>query len=252
MTTLTIRNIRSQGVVYPIEDEISRAALALKVDTSDIVDNLTTEDSTKPLSAKQGKVLDGKITSHETADNPHGITKSTIGLGNVVDGAQINVIEEVQKNGTPITVVNKVANITITKSDVGLNNVNNTSDANKPISNATQTALDKKVDTDAPEIIKLASLNTSMMVISSSMSVPASSFSLQSTPDVADYPYAAFISLSGMTSEHFAAVVFSQADASSGNLSNICSSASNGINIYAKTQPTATVVVESISAWKLI
>ena len=34
----------------------------------------------------------------------------------------------------------------VTKSDIGLGNVNNTSDANKPISNATQTALNAKAD----------------------------------------------------------------------------------------------------------
>lgn len=38
------------------------------------------------------------------------------------------------------------ADITITKSDVGLGNVNNTSDVNKPISTAQQEALDRKVD----------------------------------------------------------------------------------------------------------
>lgn len=36
---------------------------------------------------------------------------------------------------------------TITKADIGLGNVDNTSDANKPISTATQTALDGKVST---------------------------------------------------------------------------------------------------------
>ena len=34
--------------------------------------------------------------------------------------------------------------VTLTKSDIGLGNVNNTSDLNKPISTATQTALDAK------------------------------------------------------------------------------------------------------------
>lgn len=37
---------------------------------------------------------------------------------------------------------------TYTKSEIGLGNVDNTSDKDKPISTATQTALDKKVDTD--------------------------------------------------------------------------------------------------------
>lgn len=36
--------------------------------------------------------------------------------------------------------------VTVSKSDVGLSNVDNTSDANKPISSSTQTALDGKVD----------------------------------------------------------------------------------------------------------
>lgn len=37
-------------------------------------------------------------------------------------------------------------NINVSKADMGLNNVDNTSDLNKPISTATQTALDNKVD----------------------------------------------------------------------------------------------------------
>ncbi len=39
--------------------------------------------------------------------------------------------------------------ITLTKADLGLGNIDNTSDANKPISTATQTALDSKVDKEA-------------------------------------------------------------------------------------------------------
>ena len=40
------------------------------------------------------------------------------------------------------------AAVSATKSDVGLGNVDNTSDANKPISNATQTALNSKMDSN--------------------------------------------------------------------------------------------------------
>ncbi len=44
-------------------------------------------------------------------------------------------------NGRALT-----SDISVTKGDVGLGSADNTSDANKPISNATQTALDGKVD----------------------------------------------------------------------------------------------------------
>lgn len=45
----------------------------------------------------------------------------------------------------PVTsVATKTGDVTLAKADVGLSNVDNTSDANKPISSATQTALDGK------------------------------------------------------------------------------------------------------------
>lgn len=54
----------------------------------------------------------------------------------LVSGTNIKTIEGVSLLGS--------GNIDLTKSDVGLSNVDNTSDASKPISTATQTALDGK------------------------------------------------------------------------------------------------------------
>lgn len=45
------------------------------------------------------------------------------------------------------SVAGKTGVVTLTKSDVGLSNIDNTSDANKPVSTATQTALNAKVST---------------------------------------------------------------------------------------------------------
>jgi hypothetical protein len=61
---------------------------------------------------------------------------------------------KIQKNGTDVATFtanqagNATANITVptSKSDIGLGNVDNTSDANKPVSTAQQAALDGKVD----------------------------------------------------------------------------------------------------------
>jgi hypothetical protein len=47
------------------------------------------------------------------------------------------------------SVANKTGAVTLTKTDVGLSNVDNTSDANKPVSTATQTALNAKVNTSS-------------------------------------------------------------------------------------------------------
>ena len=70
-----------------------------------------------------------------------------------------NATITLQKNGTDVDTftlnqtANKCLNLTLNKCDVGLNNVDNTSDADKPISDATQCALNCKQD-------NIADLNT--------------------------------------------------------------------------------------------
>ena len=51
-------------------------------------------------------------------------------------------------NNATATDIFKVSDLGLAKSDIGLGNVDNTSDADKPISTATQTALDSKADKD--------------------------------------------------------------------------------------------------------
>lgn len=151
--------------------------------TSDVVNNLTSTDSDKPLSANQGKILNDNKQGTLTAGANITITNDVISSTLPVAGASIGGV----KSGTDITVdvsgnvsVNDdshnhiISNVdglqtaldgkepTITsastsdyyrgdktfqplnKTAVGLANVDNTSDLNKPISSATQTALDGK------------------------------------------------------------------------------------------------------------
>lgn len=92
------------------------------------------------------------------------VNKSTVGLGNVnntsdndkpVSSAQASAIADAKQAGTDAQ-ANLTAHINdkenpheVTKAQVGLGNVNNTSDVNKPISTATQTALNGKLDKTA-------------------------------------------------------------------------------------------------------
>ena len=55
--------------------------------------------------------------------------------------------------GAVDSVAGKIGVVTLAKADVGLVNVDNTSDINKPISTATQTALNTKVDTTSDQTI---------------------------------------------------------------------------------------------------
>lgn len=73
------------------------------------------------------------------------VTAATIKDGTITE-SQLSTAAQTKLNATaPVqSVASKTGNVTLTKSDVGLNNVNNTSDADKPVSTAVQTALDEK------------------------------------------------------------------------------------------------------------
>ena len=102
------------------------------------VDN--TSDNTKPVSLAQQAALDGKVD----------VTLLT-GKGALVTASATNVPFALaagsngQYLGADSTASGGLSWKTLTKTDVGLGNVDNTADTAKPISTATQTALDGKV-----------------------------------------------------------------------------------------------------------
>ena len=93
--------------------------------------------------------------------NPHQVTKSQVGLGNVDNTSDIDkpisTLQQAAITATTNAFNGHVANTSnphsVTKSQVGLSNVDNTSDSNKPISIATQTALNGKVNNSGNESI---------------------------------------------------------------------------------------------------
>lgn len=102
-----------------------------------LVDN--TRDADKEVSGPQQESLDTKV------DKEVGRGLSTYDfddtykdkIDGIEEGAEVNVVTSVS---------GKQGDVTLTKTDVGLGNVDNTSDLNKPVSTATQNALDNKVD----------------------------------------------------------------------------------------------------------
>jgi len=101
----------------------------------DSVDN--TSDDQKPISLATQTALDAKANTSSlgTAAYQNSSAFASSSQGGKADTAVQSVNG---KSGTSIT---------LSKSDVGLSNVDNTADANKPISTATQTALNGKATT---------------------------------------------------------------------------------------------------------
>lgn len=113
------------------------------------------ETSSTAYAGNKGKDTTDKLNTHlENYNNPHQVTKSQVGLGNVNNTSDLNkpistaTQTELNKKVDKTITVNGHAlnsNVTITKNDIGLGNVDNTSDLEKPVSNAVQAALDTKI-----------------------------------------------------------------------------------------------------------
>ena len=109
----------------------------------DTIDNLTSTNIKKPLSANQGKVLnETKVskTGNEVIDGQKIFSESPLVPTPVNTGAAVNKAYVL----THINNVNNPHNVTATQ--VGLGNVNNTADMDKPVSIAVNSALDLKAD----------------------------------------------------------------------------------------------------------
>ena len=130
------------------------------------VDN--TSDANKPISTATQTALDAKeptVTATTSADYYRGdktfqtLDKAAVGLSNVDNTSDVNkpisTATQSALDGKEDTITATTSSeyyrgdkvfATLDKAAVGLNNVDNTSDANKPVSTATQTEIDTKVD----------------------------------------------------------------------------------------------------------
>lgn len=153
---------------------LTELAAAVANDLIPIVDTLTTE--TKKI--KVGNLL-----------NSIPISKSTVGLGNVDNTSDFNKpissATQTALNSKENTIVAGTTSQyyrgdktfqTLDKTAVGLNNVDNTSDLNKPISTATQTALNLKENSSNKVIKKITT--TQSTTADTATSIAGANFSL--------------------------------------------------------------------------
>ena len=120
--TKTETDERIQAVVGSAPEALDTLGeIASKLaDSDDVVSGIVNTLSTK--SDKSTTVTNVSYASKKLQKTVNGVTSDVVSIGTIK------------------------TDLALTKSDVGLNNVNNTSDADKPISTLTQTALDGKVD----------------------------------------------------------------------------------------------------------
>lgn len=141
------------AVDYPV-DSVNGKTGVVVINKSDVglgnVDN--TSDTSKPVSTATQTALNGKenagvaaslVSAHSSdTTDVHGIADTTVLVSDSDLATALGAIDY------PVdSVAGKTGAVTLVKGDVGLGNVDNTSDLNKPISTATQTALNGKANT---------------------------------------------------------------------------------------------------------
>lgn len=131
--------------------------------------NLTSGEKLSVSLGKIMKAIADFITHKNSTSNPHSVTKSQVGLGNVPNVATnsqtptygvASSLSALSSGETLSTAFGKIAKAvsdfishksntsnphSVTKSQVGLGNVDNTSDVDKPVSTAMKTALNNKM-----------------------------------------------------------------------------------------------------------
>jgi len=149
---------------------VTEAKLADSAVTTDKINNAAvTEAKIAGLAVTEGKIADGSVSTAKIAD-------SAITSAKILDGTIVNedinasaAIATSKIDGLDTALSAKLSSATaastyapidsptftgtvsgVTKSHVGLSNVDNTSDANKPVSTAAQSALDLKANLAAP------------------------------------------------------------------------------------------------------
>ena len=128
-----------------------------------------TSDANKPISTATQTALDtkvDKVSGKGLSTNDYTTAEKTK-LAGIATGAQVNSITGVKGNAESSY---RTGNVNITAANLGLGNVNNTSDADKPISTATQTALNGKqaTITGAATSITGSNLTASRALVSDS------------------------------------------------------------------------------------
>lgn len=82
------------------------------------------------------------------------------------------------------------------------------------------------------------------------ISIPASSWMEQMTPNYEDYPFITSISLNNVTINDYAEVVFNVSDASSSKFAPINETYNGGIYLYRSSVPDFNIIIPTIVIFK--
>ena len=171
-TVLVTQSQLSDAIDGATVDQEAQAGTGLDWDAVNSQYNIDSTVATK-------QYADDAVSTHnDDTTNVHGITDtSLLATKSYADDAEADAITAA---GTAADTKISTAVAALTKSSVGLGNVDNTSDANKPVSTATQTALDLKANKAAPTFTGTVTASNDL-VVDGNLTVNGTTFNASST-----------------------------------------------------------------------
>ena len=149
------------------------------VTTAKIVDSNVTADKLAGDSVTTAKILDGAVTSAKIENGT--IVNADINASAAIAQSKIDGLSTSFAAKADLASPTFTGTVSgITKTMVGLGNVDNTSDANKPVSTATQTALDLKAPKSAPTFTGTVTASNDL-VVDGNLTVNGTTFNASST-----------------------------------------------------------------------
>jgi trimeric autotransporter adhesin len=167
---------------------------------STVAGNLSTHESDTTTHGTTGNIVgtsDTQTLTNKTLTSPKinedvALTATATEL-NILDGATLSVTELNYVDGVTSSIQTQINNKApladptftgtvsgVTKTHVGLGNVDDTSDANKPVSTATQTALDLKANLSGPTFTGTVT-STNNLVVDGDFTVNGTNFAASAT-----------------------------------------------------------------------
>lgn len=118
-------------------DALQSAVAANTAKVSNVTTNLSVSTTATAVTVESSDGTDATLSAASATEAGVLTAAQFTKLEGIAAGAQVNTVD---------SVAGKTGVVTLVKADVGLSNVDNTSDLAKPISTATQTALDAKAE----------------------------------------------------------------------------------------------------------
>ncbi len=148
------------------------------VTTEKIANSAVTADKIAGDAVTESKLADGAVTSGKIANGT--IVDADINASAAIAQSKVSGLTSDLALKAPLADPTFTGTVSgITKSMVGLGNVDNTSDANKPVSTATQTALDLKADLAGPTLT--GTTTTADLVVNGDLTVNGTNFAASAT-----------------------------------------------------------------------